>query len=170
MLGPGKSGNNPRNPAARNDFTQSSGSSQARRVDKVGFTVHRIRRSSRLSKSLSECEILRVYQKLAVSKPDECAMLHPANDFDLQSEILSGFRPRCLVHKSSSHARSRVRPRQVFKQLTSTKPNPSVEHFAGSQPKAHHEIEWFFPTTAASRGDNAIVVREVPGSRRVSDA
>ena len=42
-----------------------------------------------------------VYDELAISKSDQRAMLHLANDLNLQSEILSSFRPGVLVHKSS---------------------------------------------------------------------
>jgi hypothetical protein len=60
-----------------------------------------IRRSGRLSQHPNEREILSVYDKLAISKTHQRAMLHPTNDLNLQSEILSSFRPGVLVHKSS---------------------------------------------------------------------
>jgi hypothetical protein len=42
-----------------------------------------IRRSSRLSKHPNEREILSVYDELAISKSDQRAMLHLANDLNL---------------------------------------------------------------------------------------
>jgi hypothetical protein len=60
-----------------------------------------IRRSGRLSKHPNEDEIRSVYDELAISKSDQRAMLHLANNLNLQSEILSSFRPGVLVHKSS---------------------------------------------------------------------
>jgi hypothetical protein len=60
-----------------------------------------LRSSGRLSKHPNEDEIRSVYDKPAISKSDQRAMLHPTNDLNLQSEILSSFRPGVLVHKSS---------------------------------------------------------------------
>jgi len=106
-----------------------------------------IRRSGRLTKLPIEDEIRSVYDEFAISKPDQRAMLHLADNLNLQSEIFSSLGLGFLFHKSSFTTCESVA------QLTS-----SVGHFAGSRQETHHEIGCFFPTTAASISDNAIVV------------
>ena len=84
------------------------------------------RGSGHLSKHPNEDEISSVYDKVAISKPDQCAMLHPANHFNPQSEIFSCLRFRCLAHESSSHVSRQVGQRHTLILLTSAKPTSSM--------------------------------------------
>src|SRR2546428_2277100 len=89
-------------------------------------------------------------------------MFHESNNLNFQSEIFSRLRSSFLAHNSSSCISRQVSPRHSLMQLASDKPTSSIEYFGRSQRKKHHEIRWFFPTTADSHGDTTIKVRELP--------
>jgi len=123
---------------------------KSRFADAAGFQFRPpIRRSGRMSKYRDGAEIRRVYHKLAISKAYQCAMLHLANNFNLESEIVSYLRPSGLAHECLLRI-----------ELASTRPTSSMGHFGGLQRKKNHAIGCFFPNSAASRQDTAIVVME----------